>query len=163
MSPAPAREHQSISGALFSELRTFLKKNSCKVYHAPFDVRLPKKETGLEDKVYTVVQPDIVVVCDQQKLDRKGCNGAPDLIIEILSPSTAAKDTKDKYQLYEESGVKEYWMVYPGENIIEVFKLDKKGNYQLEDKYNRNDSIKVDMLGDLNIILEEIFEEEFLD
>lgn len=163
MSPAPAREHQSISGALFSEFRTYLKRKSCKVYHAPFDVRLPKKEKEPEDKVYTVVQPDIVVVCDQKKLDSKGCLGAPDLIIEILSPATAAKDTKDKFQLYQESGVKEYWMVYPGEKLIEVFKLDETGKYQLEDKYNRNESIQVGLLGDLKIELVDIFEEEFLD
>ena len=109
------------------------------------------------------MQPDIVVVCDPNKLDRKGCLGAPDLIIEILSPVTAAKDTKEKYQLYEESLVKEYWMVYPGENLIEVFKLDNKGKYQMEKKYNRNDTIKVGMLGDLSIKLVDIFEEEFLD
>jgi len=164
MTPAPAREHQSISGALYGEFRAYLKRKPCKVYHAPFDVRLPKIDNDTTaDKIYTVVQPDIVVICDQNKLDRKGCLGSPDLIIEILSPSTAAKDTKEKYQLYEESGVKEYWMVYPGENLIEVFKLNENDKYQLEEKYNRNDTIKVNMLEGLNIDLVDIFEEEFLD
>ncbi|NJO93001.1 MAG: Uma2 family endonuclease [Chloroflexia bacterium] len=163
MSPAPAREHQSISSALHGEFRAYLKRKKCKVYHAPFDVRLPNGKNNDTEKIYTVVQPDIAVICDPDKLDSKGCLGAPDLIIEILSPASAAKDTKDKFQLYQESGVKEYWMVYPGEKLIEVFKLNENGKYRIEDKYNRNETIHVNMLGDLKIELVDVFEEEFLD
>ena len=100
MSPAPLRYHQELSGALYRELSVYLQRKSCKVFHAPFDVRLPTSQEKQNDtQIDTVVQPDIVVVCDTSKLDRRGCVGAPDLIIEILSPSTAAKDVKEKFHL----------------------------------------------------------------
>ncbi|GAK55283.1 hypothetical protein U27_02115 [Candidatus Vecturithrix granuli] len=160
MSPAPMRYHQELSGALFGEFRNYLKGKPCKVFHAPFDVRLPKSQIELRDKqIYTVVQPDIVVVCDHAKLDRKGCLGAPDLIVEILSPSTAAKDVKDKFVVYEEAGVQEYWIVYPGEHVLEVFKLDEHRKYQLERIYTREDTVEVGIFKDFSIDLREIFEE----
>lgn len=161
MSPAPLRYHQELSGALFWELKTYLKKKPCKVFHAPFDVRLPKSPTEHRDEqVYTVVQPDISVVCDRSKLDRRGCLGAPDLIIEILSPATAAKDVKDKFALYEESGVREYWLVYPGESVLEVFTLNEQGTYSLDKIYTREDTVRVGIFEDLQIDLCDIFEEE---
>ena len=161
MSPAPLRYHQEISGALFGEFRAYLKKTACKVFHAPFDVRLPKlQEQRNDDDIYTVVQPDIVVVCDRKKLDRRGCIGAPDLIVEILSPSTAARDVKDKFALYEESGVREYWIAIPSEALLEVFKLDTQGKYRLDRMYTREDTVKVGIFEDLSISLMEVFEEE---
>ena len=161
MSPAPMRYHQELSGALHREFSAYLKHKACKVFHAPFDVRLPKSPGDQrDDQIYTVVQPDIVVVCDRSKLDRKGCIGAPDLIIEILSPSTAAKDVKDKFALYEEAGVQEYWLVYPGEAILEVFRLADGGKYQLERIYTREDVINVGIFEDFSIDLCDIFEEE---
>lgn len=102
MSPAPRRGHQEISSIIARELLLFLKGKSCKVYYAPFDVRFPNYSDDSDEQIYTVVQPDICVVCDLAKLDEAGCKGAPDLIVEILSPSTASKDLKEKYQLYEE-------------------------------------------------------------
>ena len=163
MSPAPLRYHQELSGALFREFSSYLKRKSCKVFHAPFDVRLPKAESPQNDEyIYTVVQPDITVVCEHAKLDRRGCIGAPDLIVEILSPSTAAKDVKDKFALYEESGVREYWLVYPGESVLEVFKLDNDGKYQLDKMYTRDDNVQVGIFDDFSILLNEIFEEKVL-
>ena len=162
MSPAPMRYHQELSGALFGEFRAYLKGKSCKVFHAPFDLRLPKsKDDQRDEQIYTVVQPDIVVVCDRSKLDRRGCLGAPDLIIEILSPVTAAKDVKDKFALYEESCVKEYWIVHPEEAILEVFRLDEGGKYQLAKIYTREDTVTVGIFDDLTIALRDIFEEEY--
>lgn len=104
-----------------------------------------------------------MVICDKNKINRKGYIGAPDLVIEILSPSTASKDTKEKYEIYQSSGVKEYWMVFPDENIFEVFILDENSKYQLGARYSREDTIHVEMLGDLKIELVDVFEEEFLD
>ena len=139
MSPTPLRYHQELSSALYGEFRAYLKRKSCKVFHAPFDVRLPRStEQQNDEDIFTVVQPDIVEICDHLKLDRRGCVGAPDLIIEILSPSTAAKDVKNKFALYEESEVREYWIVIPLEAILEVFKLDEQGKYQLDNNvYSR--------------------------
>jgi len=161
MSPAPLRYHQELSSALHREFSSYLKRKSCKVFHAPFDVRLPKsQEQQNDEQIYTVVQPDIVVVCDLSKLDRRGCIGAPDLIIEILSPSTAAKDVKNKFALYEESGVREYWIVIPSEAILEIFKLDEQGKYQLDNMYTRDDTVKVSIFDDFSIDLSDVFEEE---
>jgi len=161
MSPAPLRYHQELSGALFGEFRVYLKRKPCKVFHAPFDVRLSRsREEQADEQIYTVVQPDIVVVCDRAKLDRRGCLGAPDLIIEILSPATAAKDVKEKFALYEESGVREYWIVHPEEAILEVFTLDEKGTYQLKSMHTRDDTVAVGIFDDFAIELSEVFEEE---
>ncbi len=101
------------------------------------------------------------MVCDSAKLDRRGCIGAPDLIVEILSPSTAGRDVKDKFALYEESGVREYWIVYPGESVLEVFKLDPGGKYALDQIYTREDTVRVGIFDDLMVELSDIFEEDF--
>lgn len=112
MSPAPNRAHQTLAGYIYIELGVFLRKKECKVYVAPFDVRLPRKSK--EDKdIITVLQPDVCVVCDASKLDKRGCIGAPDIVVEVLSPGNNAKELKNKFEIYEEAGVKEYWLVSP--------------------------------------------------
>ncbi|MBT0812777.1 Uma2 family endonuclease [Litoribacter ruber] len=119
---APSRKHQELSLRLSTWLYAFLEKSSCKVYGAPFDVRLPGRSK--EDKdIFTVVQPDICVVCDLSKLDDAGCVGAPDLVVEILSPGGNQKDLKFKYDVYLESGVREYWVVHPEEQTLLVYTL----------------------------------------
>ncbi|MFA6402611.1 MAG: Uma2 family endonuclease [Salinivirgaceae bacterium] len=135
-----------------------MRQKKCKVYSAPFDVRFPKGEG--DEQTFTVVQPDICVICDTSKLDDRGCVDAPDLIIEILSPASAENNAKIKFQLYQEQGIKEYWMVYPGENMVDVFKLDKKGKYRLDGKYVQNDHIKVGIFDDLLINLEDVFSDD---
>ncbi len=100
------------------------------------------------------------MICDRSKLDRRGCVGAPDLIIEILSPATAAKDFKDKFALYEESGVREYWIVIPFEAILQVFKCDAQGKYQLDRIYIRDDTVKVGIFENFSIGLRDIFAEQ---
>lgn len=127
MSPAPSRMHQKISSRLHGYLFTFLDGNSCELYSAPFDVRIPRKSKADKD-IITVLQPDLCVICDLSKLDDRGCLGAPDLVIEILSPSNNKKELKNKYEVYEEAGVKEYWVVYPAEPGIMIHTL-------IEDKY----------------------------
>ena len=112
MSPAPREIHQRVLNEINFELMSFFRNKTCRVYPAPFDVRLPTK--GIADnQIYTIVQPDLCVVCDLEKIDGRGCIGAPDLVVEILSPSNSRKDLKDKYEIYEEAGVPEYWIVDP--------------------------------------------------
>ena len=109
--PAPSRKHQEVSANLVFEFKRITQKRPCRIFHAPFDVRLPNSMTETADEqIVTVVQPDIVVVCDPKKLDERGCLGAPDLIVEILSPSTAKHDIDEKFLLYERAGVLEYWL-----------------------------------------------------
>lgn len=122
MSPAPVRLHQQIAGKIYLEMGLYFREHPCNVYFAPFDVRFLDQDGNIK----TVVQPDICVICDQEKLDKKGCIGAPDLIVEILSPGNSKKEMKDKYELYQEQGVKEYWVVNPAEQNILVYVLENE-------------------------------------
>lgn len=158
MSPAPGRLHQELSGALFNMLYNHLKGRTCKVYAAPFDVRLPDYLDQSDTEIETVVQPDIVVVCDPSKLDDKGCKGAPDLVMEILSPATAEHDLTDKFKLYQKTGVKEYWVVHPTDRTTMIFKLNEVGAYGKPDIYGSKDKVSVPLLGDLEINLAEAFD-----
>jgi Uma2 family endonuclease len=156
MSPAPSDLHQNLSSNLHGIFFQYLKKKNCKVFSAPYDVRLTR--TVKDEEVTTVVQPDICIICDQSKRDARGCNGAPDLIIEILSPATSKKDLSYKFDLYEEAGVREYWIVYPFEQIIEVFYLQNE-KYQLIKKFFADESIPVNIFEGLEIDLKEVFED----
>jgi Uma2 family endonuclease len=127
MNAAPKRVHQKVSGKVFNKFFTYLEGKKCEVYEAPFDVRLPVKSNKNEE-IYTVVQPDICVICDKSKLDDAGCLGAPELIVEILSPGNNQKELKDKYEVYEESGVNEYWIIHPTEQTLLIYTLTK-GKY----------------------------------
>ncbi|WP_315013743.1 Uma2 family endonuclease [Capnocytophaga leadbetteri] len=120
---APSAIHQEISMRLAGELYQFFKGKDCKVFHAPFDVRL-LKESQEDKNIYTVVQPDICVVCDPEKIDKRGCEGAPDLVIEILSPGNSKKEMKYKYALYEEAKVPEYWIIDPDHQNVLVYVLE---------------------------------------
>lgn len=122
MGPAPTRLHQQIVLELGRQIANFLRERECEVYLAPFDVRLPGNDEA-DDAVDTIVQPDISVICDSTKLDEAGCRGAPDWIIEVLSPATAAKDQIYKRDLYEHHGVREYWLVHPTDGTITVYRL----------------------------------------
>jgi len=157
MSPKPKPIHQVISGLLVTELNIILKKTKgkCKVY-PEIDVRLPKNGEIEDAKIFTVVSPDISVVCDQSKIDANGCLGAPDMIVEIQSFSTAKYDLTTKYNLYESSGVKEYWVVYPNEKGIEVFLLQPDGKYDSGTRYERG-KIPVTIFNGYEIDLEDIF------
>ncbi len=156
--PAPSRRHQEVLGALYVQFFMFLEGKPCKVYLAPFDVRIPKEDE--EDQlIRTMVQPDLVIVCDQTKLDEKGCKGVPDLVVEVLSPHTAGKDLKLKMDLYERVGVKEYWVVHPIDQTVLVFK-DKEGKYIKPESYIKGDKILVSIFVDeLSIDLAKVFME----
>ncbi len=157
MSPAPLRIHQKISRDLEGQLINYLKDKPCEVYDAPFDVRLPEADEDDND-IVDVVQPDLVVICDEKKLDERGCRGAPDIVVEILSASTASKDMKEKFSLYEKHGVKEYWIVHPLEKLISVFKPGEDGQYGRPDVYSREDKITTPLLEGLEVDLELVFE-----
>ena len=161
MSPAPNRKHQKISGNFYFILRTFLNNKPCQLFAAPFDVRLldKTKSSKKNEEIYTVVQPDLSVICDETKLDDKGCIGAPDLIVEILSPGNSKKDLKIKYQLYEEAGVKEYWIVFPSEMVLQQFVLNEKGQYELKSSYAEDEKFHAFIFPDLVIDLAEVFKD----
>ena len=125
---APSRVHQETVGELFVQISLFLRGKLCRPFIAPFDVRLPNGQE-VDDEVTTVVQPDIVVVCDPNKLDDLGCRGAPDWVIEVLSPSTAAKDQIEKLTIYERAGVREFWLVHPTDHLVTIYNLDVDAHY----------------------------------
>ncbi len=127
MTPAPSRSHQRLLGELFREIAQALEQSGCEVNIAPFDVRLPDHDEA-DEAIVNVVQPDLVVVCDPAKLDERGCRGAPDWIVEVLSPSTAAHDQIRKLALYERHGVKEYWLAHPTDRVVTVYRLEE-GRY----------------------------------
>ena len=170
MSPAPTRRHQSISMYFSGVFSSYLKGKDCNVFAAPFDVRLTGGFKADED-VATVVQPDISVFCDEKKLDERGGNGAPDLVVEILSPevagasrklvsdqpSTAAKDLKEKFFLYERVGVKEYWVADPFNKTLTVFILEENKRYSRGVVYAGDDVLKTGLFEGLEIKMEEVF------
>lgn len=159
MSPAPGSLHQKVSGEIFRQLANFLKGKRCQVFSAPFDVRLPSTRKNQADKeITTVVQPDLCVVCDPSKIDTRGCLGAPDWIVEILSNNTSSKDLREKFDVYEEAGVNEYWVVHPQEQTVLAYTLSVNGKYQgILKPYIRTDRVSPITLPDLTIELSEVF------
>jgi Uma2 family endonuclease len=157
---APVRLHARITSKLNTMIDNFIikKKGKCQIYHAPFDVRFPKDGSKEDDKIYNVVQPDICVICDLSKLDDKGCIGAPDLIVEVLSPSTLKYDWNYKFNLYETAGVREYWIVDPKAKMANVFLLQPDGKYDLGTVYECNQKAPVRIFEGLEIDLNELFE-----
>ncbi len=122
MAPAPTRTHQSLVGELFRQIATALQGKHCQPFVAPFDIRLPHADES-DERVDTVVQPDVLVVCDDAKLDERGVRGAPDWVAEVLSPSSAARDQIVKLALYERAGVREYWLLHPTDRLVTVYRL----------------------------------------
>ncbi|MFI3222420.1 MAG: Uma2 family endonuclease [Methylococcaceae bacterium] len=163
MSPAPSSEHQSIVTNLGGVLYNYFYKKPCKLFYAPFDARLyDRKKSIIANKdIFSVVQPDLCVICDKTKIDSKGCLGSPDWVIEILSRGNSKKEMQLKYQLYQESGVKEYWLVYPGEKAVHQFVLDEDTEkYQLLAMYSGEDIATPQLFPDCQIDLREVFEDE---
>jgi Uma2 family endonuclease len=157
MSPAPSPLHQRVTGNIHATIHQFLKKKKCVVYQAPFDVRLPTKNRNKDNQVTTVVQPDVCIICDETKIDERGCNGAPDLVAETLSPGNSIKEVNLKFELYEKSGVKEYWIIYPAEETVAVFLLDEKGKYNGATLYVHGDKILSEAVPGLKIKVNDIF------
>jgi Uma2 family endonuclease len=160
MAPAPGTSHQSASSNLHVIIGSYLMNKDCKLFSAPFDVRLPVPEPERkQDKTETVVQPDLCIICDLSKLDERGCNGAPDWIIEILSQSTAHKDLHDKFELYRHAGVKEYWVVHPAEGTVLPYRLDDHGQYTLprSTPYTTGEKVPVGLFHGFEVELGAVF------
>ncbi|MGB0981312.1 MAG: Uma2 family endonuclease [Winogradskyella sp.] len=159
MSPAPNRLHQKIEGNIFFQIANYLQNKDCDVYNSPFDVRLIKNIGQSEIETETVVQPDICVICDKTKLDDRGCAGAPDLIVEVLSVSTAKKDYNEKFNLYQENKVKEYWLVHPETKAIETYIL-KNNIYELNHRFeNATGTVTTPIFKDFTIACKAIFKD----
>ncbi|MBL7794846.1 MAG: Uma2 family endonuclease [Saprospiraceae bacterium] len=155
MSPAPGTAHQHVSGNIQGIFWNYFKGKSCKVFAAPFDVRLPVSRKKGQDS--TVVQPDLCVICDDSKLDERGCAGAPDLIVEILSPGNSKRELKIKFEVYEEAGVREYWVVNPLEKVVLVFVLNEAGKYIGLAPLVDDDTLKAHIFPELALDLREVF------
>ena len=156
---APSTSHQLVSAELMRQLANFLEGKNCKAIAAPFDVRLFEKEAGSPEDVDTVVQPDISVVCDKSKLDERGCKGAPEMVIEIISPGSLRHDRLVKFNLYQRAGVGEVWLVDPASCSVQVFLLED-GILLLHEVYTRKDIAKVNSLAGCFIEVGKIFSQE---
>ncbi|MBC7401060.1 MAG: Uma2 family endonuclease [Mucilaginibacter sp.] len=157
MTPAPGSIHQRQSGRIYSKLYNYLEGKPCEVFSAPFDVRLPRK--SIDDKeILTVVQPDICVICDPAKVDDRGCLGSPDLVVEILSPGNNKKELQNKYEVYEEAGVLEYWVIHPQEKTFLKYTLTD-GNFQPSRLLTIGDYVTTPILSGFSLSLEELFAE----
>ncbi len=160
MSPAPSLEHQRISWQMSGQLFEYFRKEKCRAFAAPFDVRLydRRKSVVANQDIHTVVQPDLCVICDTEKLDPRGCLGAPDWIIEILSQGNSKKEMQTKFELYRESGVKEYWIIYPFEQAVHQFVLDEAADkYELLHMFAGDDQAVPHLFPDCVIDLQEVF------
>lgn len=159
MSPGPNRRHQKVVGEIFNQLYNHLKGDRCEVYVAPFDVRFVRSTSTPNEEIVNTVQPDIFVVCDPSKLDEKGCLGAPDLIVEILSPSSVKRDLKQKYDLYQTFGVREYWVIDPYNQIVHINTIGEDGRYHGIRPYSKDYTIHSSTLPGFELDLRTLFEE----
>jgi Uma2 family endonuclease len=158
LTPTPWLAHQRILMELGFQVATYCVGKPYKVFYVPLDVRLPKADE-CDELVDTVVQPDLIVICDKSKLDKAGCRGAPDLVVEILSPWTAQKDLTVKFARYERAGVREYWIVDPDEKSVRIFMLGPDGRYGPSRLFLDGDSVNVGIFPDLEIDLAPVFTE----
>lgn len=154
MSPSPSLTHQTVSQNLSANLYLYFRPSNCRLFSAPFDVILP---LASEKKDTTVVQPDLCVVCDESKLNERGCHGAPDLVVEIISKNNPKYDIDTKFKLYEEAGVQEYWIIEPYDKILLVYTL-KNGVYIGLQPQSIGDSIKSPLFPEMDIALDDVFD-----
>ncbi|MDR2478376.1 MAG: Uma2 family endonuclease [Treponema sp.] len=151
---APNTQHQSMLMELSRQFANYLVGKPCKVYPAPFDVRLFYAEDESDD---TVVQPDLTVICDEQKRGTEGCRGAPDFVAEILSPSNSAIEMQRKFELYREAGVREYWVLDPEHKTVYAYRF--RAGTIFPQTYRSGETAAVDIFHDLEIVLEPVFAE----
>ena len=156
MQAAPTWEHQNISAELLTQFRNYFRDKECTAFSAPFDLRLLENNESDEEST-TVLQPDILVICDKSKLKGTGYFGVPALIIEIVSPASSKIDKLYKFNKYEKAGVKEYWIAEPDYKIVSVYTLQDTGKYGRPDNYSEEDTIDVKSFPDLKIDLNQVF------
>ena len=159
MMATPTTTHQIISGEIFRQLSNYLEGKKCKAISAPFGVRLFEQNGDKPEDVGTVVEPDISIICDREKLDKYGCKGAPDMVVEVLSPSSLRHDRFIKLNLYQRAGVREYWIVDPENRAVQVFLQGGNGTFRIFDEYGRHDVVKVNILDGCFIELSKVFSE----
>ncbi|MBB6239339.1 Uma2 family endonuclease [Pedobacter sp. AK013] len=158
MSPAPSSFHQIITGKIYRRLGNFLEKHPCRVFISPFDVRFPK-ESENNKEIFTVLQPDICVICDGNKVDARGCIGAPDLVVEVLSPGNTKMELLNKYRVYEEFSVKEYWVVSQGDQTILIYTLNEMGKFRPSKIFTLSEKITSKVLPGFELALDDVFED----
>ena len=154
---APNMNHQVVGGHLYNQFHNNLKGKTCRVFIAAFDVRLPVKNRKKDNEITTVVQPDICIFCDPAKLDDRGACGAPDLAIETLSPGNRKEELRMKYEVYEEAGVKEYWIADPAKKAVLVFLLQPDGKFSVPDIFSGRDQLAAQCVPGLKFNINEIF------
>ena len=159
MMAPPSRIHQEISFEISRQIGNYLEGKQCRIYPAPFGVRLFESDGERPEDVDTMVEPDISIVCDRSKLDDRGCKGAPDMVLEVLSPSTQRHDQLVKLALYQQAGVREYWIVDPMNKTVRVMLLDSSGLLQLHEIYNQDSVAKVNILDGCFVELSKVFSE----
>lgn len=158
MSPAPNWNHQFITGEIFGFIREFLKGKTCKPFIAPLDVRFMNISESADEEIYTTVQPDIGVICDKNKITTSFCDGAPDLVVEVLSPSTGFRDQTEKLQLYEKHGVREYWVVNPEARYIMIYHHNSS-EFDKPDYFKSDDIVTSKVLEGFEVALKDIFKD----
>ncbi|WP_246516675.1 Uma2 family endonuclease [Salicibibacter cibarius] len=156
MTPSPTPGHQKIQVELSVEIGSYLREKDCEILTAPLDVCLFATPETPNEEIKNWIQPDLMIVCDPKKIEEKRIIGAPDLVIEILSPATARTDRLTKYNKYEEAGVKEYWIVDPHHETVEVFVLQDQ-SFERVDVFTKNDVVKVSLFPDFEVQLNKIF------
>ena len=154
---SPSIRHQLLVGEIFRQIANYLLGKKCKVFVSPIDVRFSKEKDFR--KIWNVVIPDVIVVCDENKMDERGIVGAPDLVIEVLSKSSVKHDRLRKFHLYQKQRVKEYWIVDPEEMVVYPYILNKEGSYTLTKIYELEEPIKVEQLKNCKINLKDLIEE----
>ncbi|WP_240689281.1 Uma2 family endonuclease [Ammoniphilus sp. YIM 78166] len=159
MSPSPTPQHQAIAVELTAEFTMYLRGKECRVFAAPIEVCLFADRTTRNEDIIDWVQPDLVVVCDKDKIGQKNIVGAPDLVVEVLSPSTAKNDRLIKFKSYEKAGVREYWIVDPYNHSVEVY-LGDGGSFKPSGVYFKDDILPVGILEEMRIELENVFRVE---
>lgn len=155
MSPLTSATHQRWCGFMYAKLYEYLSDKEAEVFIAPLDVRLPDR-SGQNRDIFTVVQPDIFIVCDADKLEENGCLGAPDIVIEILSDGNNWRELTDKFRVYEEAGVKEYWIINPKRKHFFVYRLDKYHRFQSEGANLYSDGRLSSVFPDFKLNLKEL-------
>jgi len=160
MSPAPNMRHQEIATTITGEIYKFLENRPCKVFAAPFDVRLPLPlNNQVDNSINTVVQPDVTVVCDLAKLDKQGCIGAPGIVVEVLSPGNTKKEMRDKLEIYQNAGIPEYWLVDPEHEFVLMYVLNELGIYTTTRPLTIGDQITSYTLKGFTLDADKIFKE----
>jgi Uma2 family endonuclease len=154
---APASVHQDISRNLNHYIDNYFWGKDYKYYTAPFDVRLTKFDKTKDKEIITVVQPDICIICDKKKIDKRGCLGSPDLIIEIQSPGNTKREMKEKFELYEEAGVREYWIVDSVQNFVLIYYLNEAGKYIGTKPYSQEEIFNSVIFPELEVDLNKVF------